>query len=308
MATSSIREITEQYEKLKNVLAVAREYGTPDRASQFGMQALLNEESNLLGQLKLAQMTEAKTAVEVTLDGDPVREHAVSISFLGPLLVYLQSLTNAIAQVQANAQTARGTVANDLISRNRFELATVFPSSFGVGLRLPEGIQGELFRNDNDSPADVICNLLNGQTPQDNALDYLASPRVRGHYASLIELIGKQGASVTFRTRKQPLGSKLTAQQARDLGTWLDLLKTESEIHSIVGELVGGSIESKKFEIKIDNGDILRGPASEEAIRKMKAMNWGALVKAQIEIAVSTHEEADLEPRTTYRLVDIERQ
>jgi len=308
MATSSIKEITEQYEKLKNVLAIAREYGTPDRASQFGMQALLNEESNLLGQLKVAQMAEAKVAVEVAVDGDPVREYAISISFFGQLLTVIQNLTNAVAQVQANAQTARGQIKDNLISRNRFELAHTFTSSFGAALRLPIDEQEKLsFTDGTESAADVVCKLFDGQNLDTETVDFLSSSRVRGHYSTLVDLLGKQGASVVFRTQNKPKGSTITAQQARDRSLWLDLLKVESDIVPTVGELVGGSIESKKFEIKIDTGEILRGSATETAVRKMKAMNWGAFVTAQIEIAVSTHEEADLEPRTTYRLVDIER-
>lgn len=307
MATPSIRELKEQHEKLKKVIEVATEYGTPDRASQFGMNALRQEEAHLIGAIKLAQMAEAKTAVEVAVDGDPVRDHAISIAFLGPLLVCVQGLTNAIAQVKANAQTARGNFKNDLIARNRFELATVFESSFGIGLRLPEEEQGELFKNEDNSPADIVCNLLNGTEMREDAMDFLASPRVRSHYAALVDLIGKQGASIVFRTRKYPIGSKLTAQQARDRTTWLDLLKIESETIPVDGALVGGSIESKKFEIKTDAGDIIRGNVTEAAIIQMKDMNWGAFISAQIEIAVSSHEEAELEPRTAYRLINIKR-
>lgn len=226
--------------------------------------------------------------------------------FFGQLLTVIQNLTNAVAQVQANAQTARGQIKDNLISHNRFELDHTFQSSFGAALRLPIDDQGELSLIDGfESAADVVCKLFDGQNLDMVTVDFLSSSRVRGHYSALVDLLGKQGASVVLRTQNKPEGSHISAQQARDRSEWLDLLKIESDTASTEGTLVGGNIESKKFEIRIDTGEILRGFAAEKAVLKMKNMNFGAIVIAEIETATSTHEEADLEPRISYRLVDI---
>lgn len=307
MATPSSKEIAEQIEKLSKVLQIAREYGTPDFASEMGMKAMLSEEARLQNLLKSAQMAEKELAVEITVDGDPVNNHAVSISFFGQLMVLTQSLTNAIAQVQSTAKTTiRARIKENLIASNRLELSTTFASSFGAGLRLSRPPQGELEFVD-DSATDVLCNLLDGDPLTPDAVEFLSSPRVRGRYAEIVGLIAKQGASVTVRTQSKPQGSKLSAQQARDRIEWLDLLVINNDTITVQGQLTGGSIETKKFEIKpTDDGEVefYRGSVVDEAIAQMKRLNMGASVEATIDVSTSTHEEAALE-RVAYRLLKI---
>ncbi len=307
MASYTTKELTEQLDDLRQVLTVARAYGTPDRASLAGMDSLLRQEASIESELKSAQMAEADTAVEVAIDGDPVRNHAISISFLGELLVKLQNLTNAVAQVLVNAQTARGNVPNNLIAQNRFELSSVFASSFGVGLRLPNDSQGSLFANNStETPADVVCKLFDGQDLQQDTIDVLSSSsRVRGHYASLVGLIGKQGASVVFRTQQYPIGNKISAQQARDRSSWLELLKVTSELINVEGALIGGDIETKSFRIKLESGEIFKGSVDDKVAAEMPKFSFGARVSARLEVSTSIHEEAELDLRPTYRLLSV---
>ena len=67
MASHSVTEISKQLEKLRKVLAVARQYGTPDHGSKLAVESMLNEEQRLLAELKAAETTAAQAPKEIEL-------------------------------------------------------------------------------------------------------------------------------------------------------------------------------------------------------------------------------------------------
>ena len=95
------------------------------------------------------------------------------------------------------------------------------------------------------------------------------------------------------------LREELRAAQMLELGG------TEEENLSLSGILVGGSIESGRFELKVAE-EIYRGSVSEAAKDRMKRITFGAEVKARLRVTTTTHEEGATEPATTYFLDSIE--
>src|SRR5438093_1067377 len=81
-------------------------------------------------------------------------------------------------------------------------------------------------------------------------VQWVSHPRINKHYYEFLEALAKQGANVRLRTRGNPFGVRVSARQARDRVDWLDLLQVEEETLSLPGTLVGGSVESGRFELK----------------------------------------------------------
>jgi hypothetical protein len=94
-------------------------------------------------------------------------------------------------------------------------------------------------------------------------------------------------------------------QQARDRVAWLDLLTVKEETLTLVGILVGGSIESGRFELKAEE-EMYRGWVSESAKAAMRRITFGAAVKAKVRVTTMIHEEGAAEPTTSYYLDTIE--
>ncbi len=81
-----------------------------------------------------------------------------------------------------------------------------------------------------------------------------------------------------------------------------EMLESGQEEHlTLSGILVGGSIESAQFELKVGD-DVYRGKVSETARTQMKQLTFGAHVQAQLRVTRMIQEETAMEPATSYFL------
>lgn len=304
----STREIKRQLADLAKVKSQAEAYGTPDFASRISLQSLCDHEQELLEELRAAEMLESGSAAELVFDGDPVRDHSIQAAFLGVMLGKVQQMINSLAQVLIGVPTARAPLPRNIVAENRLLVVGWFPSSFVVRLRLPTREElGQLIDTESESVLEGLAEMLGEQAPSPRTLDWVSHPRVKKHYYEFLDAVAKQGAIVRFRTRHHPYGATINAREARDRVDWLDLLTVKEEILTLSGILVGGNIESGRFELKAE-GEMFRGKVSDAANARMREITLGTQVQAKLRVTTMIHEEGATEPTTFYYLDAIEPQ
>ena len=293
-------EIRHQLADLEDVKRAAQSLGASDFASKVGLASVLAHEKELQEELHAAELLESEADAELILAGDPVVDHMIQVNFLGVVLEKVQQLVNAIAQVVSNAPTSRAAVPRNIIAENRLMLAGVFQSSFGIRLRLPTRDElGQVFEPASAEVLDSLAELLAEQAPTAKTVEIVSHARVKKHYSELLDATAKHNASIALRTRRRPFGVRLDAKQARDRVEWMDLLQmTEEELH-LTGVLVGGSIESSRFELKL-NDEVYRGKVSDAARKQMEMVTFGAQIHATVKATTTLHEEGVIEPTTSY--------
>ena len=148
--------------------------------------------------------------------------------------------------------------------------------------------------------------MLDAQVPSGELVKTLSSPRVKGRYYELIELVVKEDAKVTVRTKTRRLGVRLDARQARDRATWMDSLTESTVTLPLEGILTGGSIATNKFELQVFD-EFYRGRISPEAKAQMKEIKMGQSVVAEVVETTFFAEEALVEGHATYFLRSISR-
>ena len=304
----SVSEIRRQLAELVDVQRVAETYGTPDFASAFGLESISLHQDSLREELRASEMLESGSAIELVLDGDPVSQHSIQASFLGSFLAKLQHLVNALSQAMTSTPTARAPLPRNIVAENRLMISAAFvPSSFGVRCSLPSREElGQLYEPASLAVLDVVSELLSDELPS-NDLDVLIShARVKKHYFELLEILAKNGASLRVRTRNNPYGAKLHTKQARERVEWLEFLQTTEEQVSFKGTLVGGNIDTARFELKVGD-EAIQGRISDVAKSQLKRITLGAQVEAEVRVTTLAHEDGVFEPKNSYFLVSIGR-
>ncbi|MGH7226823.1 MAG: hypothetical protein ACRELF_26715, partial [Gemmataceae bacterium] len=150
-----------------------------------------------------------------------------------------------------------------------------------------------------------LAEMFGEQAPSPQTIEWVSHPRVKKHYYEFLDAVAKHGALVRFRTRRHPYGATISAREARDRVDWLDLLTVQEEILTLTGILVGGNIESGRFELKAEE-EMYRGKVSDAANARMRQVALGAEVQVQLRVTTMIHEEGATEPTTSYYLVTIE--
>jgi hypothetical protein len=302
----SVSEIRRQLADLAEVRRVAESYGTPDFASQVGLESLTLHQESLHEELRAAEMLESGTAIELVLDGDPVTQHSIQASFLGTFLAKVQYLVNAMAQAMTSVPTARAPLPRNIVAENRLMVSAGFvPSSFGIRCSLPSREELEqLYEPVSQDVVDAISEFLSDDLPPENLTGLLSHARVKKHYFELLEILAKNGANLKVRTKNRPYGVKLHTRQARERVEWLELLQTTEERFTFSGILIGGNIETARFELKVGD-ELIMGKASDAVRAQLKHITFGAQVVAEVRVTTMVHEEAVIEPKASYFLVSI---
>lgn len=248
----------------------------------------------------------AGSDIQLALDGDPVKGHAIHIGFLSTVLGKVQSLVNALAQASEQRATERGSIPNRIMEEYRLLFDGSFASSFGVKLRVPSPTELGRDRTSDIAPVvDQFCSLFNPDLDQTELSRALAQPRVRRHYRDLIDGIAKQGAVMKVRTPRIKKGFRFSSPQARDRAEWLDSWVVDLSTLEIEGILVGGSLNGNRFEIQTDD-ELYKGSISATARDQMQQIKLGDRVKATIEETTLTAEDVSGEAKITHFLESID--
>jgi hypothetical protein len=111
--------------------------------------------------------------------------------------------------------------------------------------------------------------------------------RLKSHYQALNTLLAKNNSSLCVRTRVRPYGSRISALQARHRITWLETCEIKERQHTMIGRLVGGSLEYNRFELEVDDG-MIAGRLAPSARAELQALHLGDEVEARIMEQTST--------------------
>lgn len=278
-----------------------------DFAAQLQWDAWQSHKQELSAELEEALDAELTGSdLQFAFSGAPVVEHDIAAGFLGTFISKAQSLLNALAQATEQKATEMGRIATTLVEDYRLLVSGTFASSFGIKFRLhTESELGRLRIGHTAEVLDQFCGLLDAQL--DSALvKTLASPRVKGRYYELVELVAKEDAKVTVRTKARRSGVRLNAKQARDRMTWMDSLTESTSTLPLTGILTGGSIATNKFELQVGD-EFFRGRISPEAKVQMQELKMGESVVAEVVETTFFAEEAFIEGHATHFLKSIAR-
>ena len=280
-----------------------------DFAAQLQWDAWQSHKQEL--EVELDETLEAELAgsdLQFAFSGAPVVEHDIAAGFLGTFISKAQSLLNALAQATEQKATEMGRLATTLVEDYRLLVSGTFASSFGIKFRLHTASElGRLRVGHTTEVLDQFCGLLDAQLPSAELVKTLASPRVKGRYYELIELVAKEDARITVRTKARRSGVRLNARQARDRVTWMDSLTESTSTLPLAGILTGGSIATNKFELQVGD-EFCRGHISPEARVQMKELKMGESVVAEVVETTFFTEEARIEGQATYFLKSVVRQ
>nr|MDQ2687270.1 hypothetical protein [Armatimonadota bacterium] len=186
-------------------------------------------------------------------------------------------------------------------------LAATGPGSFEASFVMPRPEEEDMRLLDLATvrtPLAIMSELLDGTVDIEESAEILANPQVKAKYSQIIALLAKDGADLSLRTRAAPIAVRLSAKQARDRREWLNLLKTTTENQTISGSLIMANIETGRFEIRAEQG-VVRGRASERAAKQIKGILLGVEVVASLQVTMTTHEESNFVPKTSYLLQNI---
>ena len=256
------------------------------------MKSLKNETVSLRQKIAAARLLESNLDAELVIEGNPVVEHRVEAKFLGRLLSFVQDIVEDLTTGSAPS---------------RLQVVSFAPSSFKTSFVLSKepNDQGELgYDEEGTSGAEILSNILDGKVSNSVVVNTLDSIRLRRSYANMLLLIGKNGATVSFRTRQNPMGATVSPIQAMERSLWMRRLEVRKEKLSVTGELVTGSIRRGRFEIQDGNGKVFAGRASKEVANRNRGVSLGSNVHAVIEKMTRSHIDLDV-PVVTYSLVSI---
>ena len=277
-----------------------------DFAAQLQWDSWQSHKQELEAELDEAIEAElAGSDLQFAFSGAPVVEHDIAAGFLGAFISKAQSLLNALAQATEQRATERGQLTTTLVEDYRLLVSGTFASSFGIKFRLHTASElGRLRVGHTGEVLDQFCGLLDAQLDSAELVKTLTSPRVKGRYYELVELVAKEDAKVTVRTKAKRSGVRLNAKQARDRVIWMDSLTESTSTLQLAGILTGGSIATNKFELQVGD-EFFRGHISPEAKSQIKELKMGESVVAEVVETTFFTEEARIEGQATYFLKSI---
>lgn len=258
------------------------------------------QESEIVGDEVAVAFAGREEDAEISIDGDPVQDHAIRAGFFGKFLRSIQDFTNALGQTADELYNQSAERSRDLIELYRLLILPQFePSSFKLHMKLAASEGDRLAPEAHPPILDIVSQVLIGDAKLTAHGELLQHPLVRAREKQLLKLIAGHGASVTLRTRGNPHGVKLTAQRARDRVEKSG--KSEKKDLSLNGILEGGSVgKRQRFELKVGETTYI-GRTSAEAKRDLHGIALGSRVSAVVTVRTRIDKTTG-EPKTTYTL------
>jgi|GEM_PF-2245597 len=299
--------IQDQLEDLRKVRALADEHGVHGFVDRIRMKNLIKEEEKLKEELLAAEMLESGNDIELSLDGQSVRDHMIRADFIGSFLKDLQVLMERLTFTAKYAKPLKAEVPDEVLSESELMFAGSKASSFTVLLKLVPPAQvpaaaPDLFAAQRrQSVLRDLRSLFNDLTPEKELTSLLAVSESRPVYRRLLQTVENHNAVIRFRTVVDPYEAKLTCEKAAERNKWMEEPEKapKEEVSELTGELVGGSLERKGwFELRV--GKVYyRGNISEDVRAQMRNIKFGARVQARIRHITEYRTKASSEPKTT---------
>lgn len=300
-------EVRRQLEEWSDIRRDFEANGDMGYAGLKHLEQMKLHEAELREELRAAELVEHDATADFVLDGAPIRGHEVPAKLLGTFLERIQALNYAVGQVMTGKSTSRSRIPKHVADAYRLYVQPDFIlGSFGFRVRVPSGADlEELIENEAENSLKTVCLLLGDDDPSEDGIELLSHSRVKSHYSALMEMMAKENVGLTMRHRAYRDTIRLAASQARERTEWLSQLQISEETIVRTGELVGGSIEQSRFELRSDD-DLIKGKLSAQARQDIKLFHWGDSVSVTLRVTQSEHEESISGPSEAYWAVRIE--
>jgi hypothetical protein len=236
----------------------------------------------------LARFARSGSDGHVSIDGGPVEDHTIDAGFYGSFCKKADELFAAICQSLG-------------ITKPALRLGMTMESSYAVDLIVSQPIdpqemffQGPPDITKNREAFDHLMSMIADKQPAGDATKMIKLEYpIRQRLGEVLELIAKNGAVVSVRTRASPLPRKLSSMQAQDRLKAVRDLGYPFRFLDIVGRLIGGFVEKsgkqdRSFCIRVEEpgkkAQDFRGTISEDAVPKMLSVRLGDQVEANLQI------------------------
>lgn len=243
----------------------------------------------------------------IALDGPSFVHHSAKISELGFILTSLQKLFSSIAQSVTTGPTSRGPIPIDIRSRTSLTLRSTYQSSFGMEIIVPASF--DLFGA--SLPSDTLTQLFKLLKATENDAEFMRlcgeiGSRSLVHLRRLVKHLRSADSALRLAW-KDFSGTKyewsLVAGRAdRVLDAINNISETKSSTIELSGLLVGASLLRNRFEILLDDGNVVEGKFVAGLTRHI-ADKFGKKISATVD-ETEILDRATGQSRTFYTLKD----
>jgi hypothetical protein len=274
--------------------------------------ASLNAEiKHLKKQFNAVSLLESELDAEAVFDGPSVINNEIDSTLLGKSLLNIQQITHDLTRGDAAWRLQAALAAGSF--KIRFRLvndttpATVSDSTPSLFEEF-ETITNEESGNRTVSGIDEIVRLLANSEDKAEVLNALPTKQSRRSYAELMDVIDKQKVEFEFRTRKNPIGTTITALEARKVSIWLKESTTVVSRFEVKGTLLAASLKTGSFQIEQLSAGTLPSKVfsgkNAAAIESLRGLKLGMQIRAVLEETKRNKIEMD-DPEIAYKLISI---
>jgi len=312
-AEQALRALSRRLRELESALSDQRELlqARPDSfAFSLGYSSLVQLQERLLGERSELLKHRVAERVDVSLEGASFQKDGASAAALGALLIRLQKLYSSIAQAITEGPKLRGPIASAIMSATELRLAATFPSSFGMSLIVERGpMDGEVAHLPSASLERMFGLLKTEQT----ALALMQTTgelggRVLNHYRHIANILQSTESDLKVEWSDSEGIKHYWLTSSESAGKTVSLLKSiqevSSETNTVIGRLVGASLLRNRFELLADDGRLLEGKVTGNALRTISTC-FGKVVNAELDMT-TVRDQGSGEARTYYALVSID--
>jgi hypothetical protein len=232
---------------------------------------------------RFGQVAVADEVIDLDLRPARVAESGAEVGLLSTVLAELQGAVTAIAQSLRERPTTRGPITAGIQEAARLNVAFALPGSLRLRLVPAEPVLQQLLRANEgesllDDSLDELVGLLDaaGADDREDLLQRLASigPRAAGHVASLSAALdrGETALGLGWRSPHQQRTVFFKREHAQFLASLLRTMESTERTLVVRGRLVGGSLVRRTFELELEDGSLLSGPADEDAVDTLEEL------------------------------------
>lgn len=229
---------------------------------------------------------------------------------LGKILTCLQNVINTIRMVRSESKQINKEIRNSM----QLSILTIQPGSFDIKLAFKKEKTPPI----KDIPSiqgDTVSEFLNLLRSKDSESDLKGilkrlQSRVAKEYKKLLTSLSESGADTTFSWASPRSDEQETVSLSKnEIPKLIGILQTFQEEQetplTVTGELIGISLNSRKFEIQTEN-KTYKGFILKDADNSIKNATMSRRYKGQIKEILNKSEATDEIVKTEYLLLKLE--
>jgi len=279
-------------------------------AFKLSCENLLRMQNKLQREMSALTKHRLYEKIEFALSGTRFQNNTAPIEALGRVLWRTQLLFNSIGQAITSGPTQRGKISSDILKFTELRIASTYPSSFGMTVIAPASydLMGESL---SASSLNTMFQLLVGA---DDAATMMRlsgelGSRTMNHFRHVVSELQKGEAHISLQwddfSGTQFIWKANPDKISRIMTSLQNITHQKTDEKIIHGRLVGGSLIRNRFELLLDDGQVIAGKIVSGKSDILKDHVLGKTCRARI----SETEIIDLttgDHRTYYALIDIE--